>query len=79
LNNVYFEKLVSIELSSVQCYRILLLLLIKSYTQSQLSIKLNVKSQNILKYVKELEAANLIEIDRIEGRNKFYKAVKDIH
>ncbi len=79
MNNVYFEKLVSIELSSVQCYRILLLLLIKSYTQSQLSIKLNVKSQNILKYVKELEAANLIEIDRIEGRNKFYKAVKDIH
>lgn len=78
MNNVYFEKLVSIELSSVQCYRILLLLLIKSYTQSQLSIKLNVKSQNILKYVKELEAANLIEIDRIEGRNKFYKAVKDI-
>lgn len=78
MNNVYFEKLVSIELSSVQCYRILLLLLMKSYTQSQLSIKLNVKSQNILKYVKELEAANLIEIDRIEGRNKFYKAVKDI-
>lgn len=59
-------------------YKILLLLNIKSYNQAQLAEELNTYKQNMHKYMKELEALQLVEVDRIEGRNKFYKAVTDI-
>ena len=78
MNIEYLQYIAKVELSSVQCYKILLLLLTKEYTQAQLSKELGMKSQNTLKYVKELEAAKLIEVDRIEGRNKFYRAVQDV-
>jgi DNA-binding MarR family transcriptional regulator len=74
----YLQYLASIELSSVYCYRIILLLIIKAQTQAQLAAILNVKTQNILKYVKELESLNLIEVDRTEGRNKFLRAVTNL-
>ncbi|MDE6425470.1 MAG: MarR family transcriptional regulator [Ruminococcus sp.] len=59
-----------------------MLLLIKSYTQSQLAERLGLKRQNVHRCVKELEEHGYILVDRVEGRNKFIKAntsVKDIH
>lgn len=55
-------------------YKILLLLNVKPQNQAQLAEILNIQKQNVYKYVKELQAMNLIEVDRVEGRNKFYKA-----
>ncbi len=78
MNLEYLQHIALAELSSTYSYKILLLLLTKEYTQSQLCSILNIKKQNILKYVKELEHLNLIEVDRIEGRNKFYKAITDL-
>lgn len=77
MDKEYIKYIASVKLSSVQCYRILLTLSIEKYTQAQLCSLLDIRNQHISKYVKELESLNLIEVDRIEGRNKFYKAVTD--
>lgn len=78
MNNEYIKYITSLKLSSVQCYRILLTLTVEIHTQAQLCTLLDIRNQHIAKYVKELEAFKLIEVDRIEGRNKFYKAVTDL-
>ncbi|MBQ1392432.1 MAG: MarR family transcriptional regulator, partial [Lachnospiraceae bacterium] len=44
-------------------------------TQAQIADFLQIKKQNINKYVVELTKMGLLEVDRIEGRNKFLKAV----
>lgn len=59
-------------------YKILLLLNVKPQNQAQLAEALNIKKQNVYKYVKELQEMNFVKVDRIEGRNKFYKAEKDL-
>lgn len=59
-------------------YKILLLLNVRPQNQAQLGEALNIKKQNVYKYVKELQEMNLVKVDRIEGRNKFYKAEKDL-
>lgn len=69
----YYHLLSTLELSSVKCYRILFLLHIGSYTQVQMSSLLNVSKQNINRYIKELLNLQLIVVDRVEGRNKFFK------
>ena len=74
MNSKYLECLATMELTTYH-YKILLLLNIKAFTQSQISTALDIQRQNTNKYFKELEACNLIEIDRTEGRNTFYKAV----
>lgn len=55
-------------------YKILMLLAVSSMTQSQIADVLKVKKQNINKYVSELLKYGLLEVDRIEGKNKFIKA-----
>lgn len=74
----YLEHIALEEITSIYCYKILLLLITKEYTQAQLSKILNLKTQNTSKYVKELENINLIEVSKIEGRNKFFKAVTNL-
>ena len=59
-------------------YKVLLLLLERTYNQATLADVLRTKRQSIHKCVKELEAKNLIEVDRMEGRNKFYRIVTDL-
>lgn len=59
-------------------YKILLLLLEKPYNQASIAEILNTKRQNIYKCFKGLEAKKLIEVDREEGRNKYYRAVTDL-
>ena len=56
-------------------YKILLLLAVQTMTQAQIADFLQVKKQNINKYVSELTEMGLLEVDRVEGRNKFLKAV----
>jgi DNA-binding MarR family transcriptional regulator len=78
----YLELLATSNFATAYHYRVLMLLLTGSYTQSQLAERLGLKRQNVHRCVKELEAHGYILVDRVEGRNKFLKAntyVKDIH
>lgn len=80
MNKTELEYLVYIATLDLNAYdyKILLLLLEKTYNQAALSDILQTKRQSIYKCVKKLEEKNLIEIDRTEGRNKFYRSVTDI-
>ena len=67
-------------------YKIMLVLMTgKTYTQSQLAKKIGINHcQNLTIPLKVLAERGYIEVDRIEGRNKFLKAVlnrqaDDIH
>ena len=73
----YMEYLAKLDLITYH-YKLLLLLNIKPYNQSQLADQLQIQKQNVHKYIKTLEAMGLIEVDRVEGRNKFYKAVTNM-
>ncbi len=82
LTNEYLELLATSDFATAYHYRVLMLLLTKSYTQSQLAEKLGMKRQNVHRCVKELEEHGYILVDRVEGRNKFIKAntsVSNIH
>lgn len=68
-----------LDLNSPYYYKILMLLHTKAYNQAELGRILEMPYQNIYKYIKTLEKENLIVIDRVEGRNKFYRAVTDIN
>jgi DNA-binding transcriptional regulator GbsR (MarR family) len=78
INSKYLEHIAQVDLSSGYCYKILLMLLVKEYTQSQISELLQMQKQNVSKYFKELEQNNLIFLSRAEGKNKFFKAATDI-
>ena len=73
----YLIYIATLELNAYD-YKVLLLLLEKTYNQAMLADTLRTKRQSIHKCVKELEAKTLIEVDRMEGRNKFYKVVTDL-
>lgn len=73
----YLQYISMLDLTTYH-YKILLQLIVRTQNQTQLVETLNIQKQNVYKYIKELEALNLVEIDRIEGRNKFYKAVIDL-
>lgn len=77
LDEKYLQYIAMVELSSVHCYKIIMLLLVKSYTQAQLASILDMKVQNVARYAKELKTKGMIEIERVEGRNIFYRAVTD--
>lgn len=71
----YIEYLSGLEISG-QAFRILLALNIKEYTQSQIREKLNIQDKaQVNKLFKDLSYRGLIEITKIEGRNKFYRAI----
>ena len=74
LTSDYLELLATSTFATAYHYRVLLLLLTGSYTQSQLAEKLGLKRQNVHCCVKELEEHGYILVDRVEGRNKFIKA-----
>ena len=74
LTTEYLELIATSNFATSYHYRVLLLLLTGSYTQSQLAEKLGLKRQNVHRCVKELEQYGYILIDRVEGRNKFIKA-----
>lgn len=74
LTTEYLELLATSNFTTAYHYRVLMLLITGTYTQSQLAEKLNIKRQNIHRCIKELEEHGYIVVDRIEGRNKFIKA-----
>lgn len=66
-----------LKLTSVYSYRICLLLTdSKPKTLTMLSNILATKTQYISNPIKELVENDIIEVDRIEGSNKFYKLKK---
>lgn len=71
LTTEYLELLATSNFATAYHYRVLLLLLTGSYTQSQLAERLGLKRQNVHRCVKELEEHGYILVDRVEGRNKF--------
>ena len=74
----YIEYLTSLEISG-QAFRILLALNTKEYTQSQIQEKLNISDKaQVNKLFKDLSYRGLIEITKVEGRNKFYRAITNV-
>lgn len=73
----YLEYIALRELTTYH-YKTLLILVDKPQTQSMISDVLGVKKQNLNKIMRELEQAGFVEVDRVEGRNKFYRAVLDL-
>ena len=74
----YIDYLTTLDISG-QSFRILLALNIKEHTQTQIQEKLNIQDKaQVNKLFKDLSNRGLIEISKVEGRNKFCKAVKDV-
>ena len=72
----YIDYLTTLDISG-QSFRILLALNIKEHTQTQIQEKLNIQDKaQVNKLFKDLSNRGLIEISKVEGRNKFYKAVR---
>lgn len=59
-------------------YKIWLILTGEPKTQAQMAEELKVKKQHLTKYTADLIRCGLIEVDRIEGRNKFLRAVTEL-
>ena len=74
----YIRYLTTLDISG-QAFKILLALNIQENTQSKIQEELNIKDKaQVNKIFKELSYRGLIEASKVEGRNKFYKAITDI-
>lgn len=71
----YLEEIATRTDFTTYNYKLLLLLAVRPMTQAQIAETLGVKRQNINKYVSDLLKAELLVVDRIEGKNKFLKSV----
>lgn len=77
MDKVYYAYLAQCKLTAIE-YKIVLMLLIKPYTSAQLERELGCMKSNAVKHMKKLKSLGLIELERTEGHNKFYKPVTDI-
>ncbi|WP_053983838.1 helix-turn-helix domain-containing protein [Niameybacter massiliensis] len=77
MDKQYYNYLAKCKLKATE-YRIILILLVKPCTSSQLVKELGCMKNNTDRYIRNLKSHGLIEIDYIEGANKFYKPVTDI-
>ena len=75
--NDYLEYIALQDLKTYH-YKTLLMLLKCPLTQSMISNRLEIRKQNMNKITGDLERLGYIEVDRVEGRNKFYKIITDI-
>ena len=73
----YAELLAQSELTA-HAYKCLMLLLIEPKTSAQIADTLHIQRQNASRYIAELSSKGLVTIDRVEGRNKFIRAVTSI-
>ncbi|OPJ60668.1 helix-turn-helix domain-containing protein [Clostridium oryzae] len=68
-----FEELATHKDLTTYDYKIVLLLMSKSFTISMMSERLDINRTNMYSHIRKLEKLNFIKIDRIEGANKFYR------
>ena len=73
----YYSYLADMKLKATE-YRIVLVLLTKPYTAAQLVKETGIAKGNTSRYIKKLKKLGSIEIDSIQGSNKYYKAVCDM-
>lgn len=78
LNGEYFDMLAKSNFTTYHYKIVLLLLATGALTQAQLADELNMKRQNVNRYVKDLLEHGYITIERIEGKNKFLRAVTSV-
>lgn len=76
LTNDYLLDIATQEFTTMH-YKVLMILLTgKSYTQVQIAKTLGIKHrQNLTPTIKELTEKGYIEVDYIQGRNKYLKAI----
>lgn len=78
MNKEYIKHIVNLKELSGNYYRVLLLLSMGKFTQSEVSKTLDIKKQNINKLFKDLLHLGLIEeVDKL-GNSKYFKAITDI-
>lgn len=73
----YIRHLTTINISGL-CFRVLMLLVLENSTQGHVAKTLDKDRQAINKVFIELEKNGLVELMKIEGKNKFYRAITDI-
>lgn len=78
MNKEYLRYLATSDITSLYAIKSLLLLHIAPATQTMIANMLHIKKQNISHAIKELKRLGLVEVDRIEGKNKFYRPVTDM-
>lgn len=78
MNNEYIKHIVNLKELGGNHYRVLLLLSMGKFTQSETSKTLDMKKQNINKLFKDLLYLGLIEeVDKL-GNSKYFKTITDI-
>ncbi|WP_415279363.1 winged helix-turn-helix domain-containing protein [Clostridium perfringens] len=75
MDKKYFEHIANIKELGKYHYKILLLLMVGDYSQSDISKLLDIKKQNVNRVFKDLEKLGLIEIKEKIGFNKYYRLV----
>lgn len=75
MDKKYFEHIANIKELGKYHYKILLLLMVGDYSQSDISKLLNIKKQNVNRVFKDLEKLGLIEVKEKIGPNKYYRLV----
>ena len=78
LSEEWLAQLATSNFATAYHYRVLLTLLTGTFTQTQISLKLGLKRQNVHRCVKDLEEHGYITVVRIEGRNKYITANTDV-
>ncbi len=75
MDKKYFEHIANIKELGKYHYKILLLLMVGDYSQSDISKLLDIKKQNVNRVFKDLEKLGLIEVKEKIGSNKYYRLV----
>lgn len=75
MDKKYFEHIANIKELGKYHYKILLLLMVGDYSQSDISKLLDIKKQNVNRVFKDLEKLGLIEVKKKIGVNKYYRLV----
>nr|DAZ22187.1 MAG TPA: helix-turn-helix domain protein [Caudoviricetes sp.] len=75
MDKKYFEHIANIKELGKYHYKILLLLMVGDYSQSDISKLLDIKKQNVNRVFKDLEKLGLIEAKEKIGSNKYYRLV----
>lgn len=73
----YMEYIARLDLTSTD-YKVLLMLICDKATQAKIARTLCKHSQNINRSIANLKSFGLIEVESVDGRNKYYRAVTNM-